>query len=196
MVIHPWDQFLRPEEGKYYESRDVRFNEKLVYQDKFVKNSIKDFPQPNEDFNKEKWFVQFDNESVQSDKGENELAELSKTEIKRKRGRPRKSETEPKKAKSNKVDETVNDNSFDNLQIDEKLKTSALFTNLRHGEIETEIDQTNDEVFHAMLANINSDLLNYKDAMHTKDNKLWQDAIDDELRSMKKNKVWKLNVQF
>lgn len=90
------------------------------------------------------------------------------------------------------MDETVNDNSFDNLQIDEKLKTSALFTNLRHGEIETEIDQTNDEVFHAMLANINSDLLNYKDAMHTKDNKLWQDAIDDELRSMKKNKVWKL----
>lgn len=117
---------------------------------------------------------------------------MSKTEgeIKRKRGRPRKSKTEHKEAKSNKV--TLNDNSFDNLQIDEKLKTSALFTNFRHGEIETEIDQVNDEFFHAMLANINSDPLNYKDAMHTKDNKHWQDAIDDELRSMKKNKVWKL----
>lgn len=50
-------QFLRPKNGRYYKSRHARFNEKLVYGDRYNKSSIKDFPQESEEIDKNKWFV-------------------------------------------------------------------------------------------------------------------------------------------
>ncbi|XP_015122807.1 uncharacterized protein LOC107045161 [Diachasma alloeum] len=53
------------------------------------------------------------------------------------------------------------------------------------------LDESTDEVYDALLASINSDPINYKDAMQRKDQSSWTLAVDEELKSMSKNKVWK-----
>ena len=78
--------FLKPEEGRFYESPQARFNEKLVFGDIYRKNSVKNWENAFIDVDKESWFIKFDEESKEN------LEEISKTEgeIKKKRGRPKK----------------------------------------------------------------------------------------------------------
>ncbi|XP_024888827.1 uncharacterized protein LOC112465496 [Temnothorax curvispinosus] len=134
------------------------------------------------------------NHKGENNKGENKPEEFLKPEgePKRKRGRPRKIELNPKILKPDNEAETngesVNDTSCSNLQIDEKLKADALF----NAESEQAEIKDNDELYHALLADINLDPINYKEAMLTKDKRLWQKAIEDELNSMNKNEVWEL----
>lgn len=52
-------QLSKPEEGKYYESRDARFNEELIYGNIYKKNDIKDNARRNDN---EKRFIEFDKE--------------------------------------------------------------------------------------------------------------------------------------
>lgn len=100
---------LRPEEVQFYESRDVRFNEKLVYDDKYHKQSIKNWNFPSDKINKEKWFVEFERETSEK------LSEISKPEgeIRRKRGRPRKnpkdSEETPLEIPKSDANKTMNE---------------------------------------------------------------------------------------
>ena len=74
-----------PEEGKYYESRDVKFNEKLVFGDKYNRNQIMNWEVSNKEIDKRSCLLEFV-EKLDEDE------ETSKTEgeLKRKRGRPRK----------------------------------------------------------------------------------------------------------
>ena len=112
--------FLKPEEGKYYESTNVKFNEKLVYGDLYGKNDILDFPNMEKQIDTDKWFVIFNED-------ETEIGEKSETEAenRQKRGRPRKIEHPAKTMKLNE-DENINDTSFSTLQIDETCKIKAL----------------------------------------------------------------------
>ena len=77
---------LRPENGKLYESRNVRFNEKQVYGDRYSKDSIKNWNNHIEEIDKDTWFIQFEDDPITSSEV------ISKTEgvPKQKRGRPRK----------------------------------------------------------------------------------------------------------
>jgi len=88
--------FLNPETEKFYESRDVKFNEKVVYGDKFRKETIQpwylQFETPNTNdrinFGKDK---QNENEEESKMEGEESKTEgeESKAEGKKKRGRGR-----------------------------------------------------------------------------------------------------------
>ena len=74
--------FLKPEEGRYYENQDVRFNEKIVFGDKYNKRSIKDRANPLDNQDPQTWFIEFEKEDD---------VFISETEgEKRKRDRPRK----------------------------------------------------------------------------------------------------------
>lgn len=201
-------QFLKPEDGKYYESRHVQFNEKLVYGDKYQKNGIKNTPHSYEEVDRERWFLCCDKSNDETNnKGDDEMKndtkevsdvnkpELSKSEgeLKRKRGRPRKNLPKIDNVEVRKnIERSIVDNSFTGLNVRENLKINTFLSMTTNDEFENDEKQMNDELYHALLADINKDPVNFKEAMLSKDKVLWQKAIEEELNSMSKNKVWEI----
>ena len=106
---------MKPETGKFYESKHARFNEKMVYRDKFDKN----WEPVNDSINKDNYFV-LDNmknlETEETSKMEGALPEIS-IEPKRKRGRPRKNTL-------------INDTSFKNM-TDKNNNTSEVYFTMK-----------------------------------------------------------------
>lgn len=135
-------QFLKPEEGKFYESRDARFNEKLVYGDKYDKNSVKDWPVEESSVNKEKWFIEFNKDELEFLKPEGET--------KRKRGRPKKQQSCLTDTKINNGN-LVKDSSFSEIiDVNDKIDANIVFDE----RIDCETSETQDKIYHAMLAGI------------------------------------------
>ena len=73
--------FLKPEKGKFYESRDVTFNEKLVFGNKYKKTEISDWESDGFEINPDAWFIEFESEGTEKIESEGET-------VKRGRGRP------------------------------------------------------------------------------------------------------------
>lgn len=177
-------QFLKPEEGKFYESRDARFNEKLVYGDKYEKDNIQNWPVEQSETNQEKWFVEFN-----KDETVEETFLKPEGEPKRKRGRPKKQVVSTEAGRNiNKVD----DNSFSEIIRDETKRINILHAMRIYDETEREMSDTKDMINHAMIAQVNQDPVSYREAMQAKESESWQRAVSDELCSMYKNEVWSL----
>lgn len=182
-------QLLKPEEGKFYESRDVKFNEKLVYGDKYERNGIMNWPVEKERVNQNDWFVKF----VDENEGCNELSK-TEGELKRRRGRPRKLTTNKNSNEMSDFNEPTKSNDlsmcekFDNDDAESKLLLAAKLND----EYDNKVENFKDEMYYALLADINQDPISYKQAMQTNEMMSWKEAIDSELRSMSKNEVWEI----
>ncbi|CAK9827477.1 Retrovirus-related Pol polyprotein from transposon TNT 1-94 [Anthophora retusa] len=186
--------FLKPEEGKYYESRDARFNEKLVYGDKYSKDSIKDWVTIFDEVDKNNWFVVFEKNADEHQAG------ITKTEgeSKSKRGRPSKciiseiKERESDILSQNQSGQPINNINFPDISQDLENRDKITLTdkNMQQNDDETNVDV--DQEYHALLAKINRDPSSYKEAMQTPEKNRWLEAINDELDSMMKNEVWEL----
>lgn len=72
-----------------------------------------------------------------------------------------------------------------------ELHAQLLAISERSKNICTEIAD-DDSFRHLLLADANCDPISYEAAISSEDSKLWKKAIDDELDSMAKNKVWNL----
>ncbi|XP_023245158.1 uncharacterized protein LOC111642855 [Copidosoma floridanum] len=59
-------------------------------------------------------------------------------------------------------------------------------------EEDCSVDQNQDEVYHVLLAEICKDPTSYQDALKSKNSTEWRKAIEEELKSMNDNCVWKI----
>lgn len=177
---------MKPEERKYYESRDVRFNERLVYGDKYGKDSIKDWPKDTEAINKEKWFLEFEPENETGNENPCETTSNERVDykmdirVKRKRGRPPKSQ--------NKVC-SISCSSNDQNELKQVQTHLTIFPEINEPH---EIYNEKDKTYHSLLAQINNDPTTFKEAINSNEKDFWLKAIKDELNSLKQNKVWNI----
>ena len=180
---------MSPENRKYYQSRDVRFIEKLVYGDIYGKNSIKDWDTLNVNIDRGNWLINCNENDIES------ISEREKEKSKRKgRGRPRKNKNlnTNEIQKINYVQVPVTDIGFSVIPADVEPIQILKSDRLNRDAMTDEVNTLNDEVMFVLLANINKDPTSYKDAMNSDEKSQWCEAVSDELSAMEKNKAWKI----
>lgn len=199
-----------PESLKYLESRNVRFNEKIVFGDKasiFKQNNL--YPSEELEEIDENWFVNIEvnrntNQANIAIKGKTAFncnienlqdISLNKNSNKRKQWSVRKARNKKnRKVKAERkpqlLDVKFNENDFILNELD-----SLEMLNLNGEDLKTcdefELKRL-DEMSFAFLATLSGDPKTYNEAMNSPDKAKWREAIDDELDSLEENKVWEI----
>ncbi|XP_044596960.1 uncharacterized protein LOC123273585 [Cotesia glomerata] len=162
-----------PSTRKFLESRHVRFIERLVYKDVYLKNLQKD----SSGESKLDKIAEF---TVSDETMEVENLEVKTIEPK-KRGRPKKSNPDV----NNKVSEKQNKkkisdlptNNIDGPVTRSKAKKIEDISFARHTRISEDKEINEDVLGHILLASIQKDPINFEEAMNSGDGKLWKHAI-------------------
>ena len=165
-----------------------------MYGDLHGKTSTANFLSQLSAINKEKWFVEFKtNVAEVTDLRGSTLSEISKPEgeTERKRGRPRKIvvKLSENQSKCNSEPEVVN---LSLLPTIEENLVIAILSEVENLSPESDVRINADETYFALLAKINSNSIDYKSNMNTKERAHWQEAMDEEIGAMHKNEVGKL----
>lgn len=202
--------FLNPETGKFFESRNVRFNEKLVYGDKYKRDSVHYWPMRIEKIDLKNWFTGLESKEAEINEKDNgkskEDSSKPEGEQKRKRGRPRKRSLETEGEKTTvrrKKDDTQSNTTREPYNTRNRKIKDTSFAQLIHAtvdiknyeipSIEDEFDRTKDhtedELLHCLFAKLNNDPQTYAEAIKTSERNEWSKAVQEELNTMNKNEV-------
>lgn len=104
---HTGYQLFHPETGKFFESRNVRFNEKYVLRDRAKIDDIANWPRvPNEQQKDETWLNNFLDSNDEIGGNENCERSTQETLVKRLRGRPKKHKLDNNDHQTNNDEET------------------------------------------------------------------------------------------
>lgn len=154
-----------PSTRKFIESRHVRFIEKLVYKDVYLKNQGK----VREEESKSQETIEFtvDEETVEKDQTE------VNTPQPRKRGRPKKTNPEESNKHSEKQNEEKNSEKSINKPEGPITRSKAKKINdisfARYTRVPGAEEIDEDELEHALLASIQKDPSNFEEAMNSKE---------------------------
>lgn len=175
-----------PSTRKFLESRHVRFVEKLVYKDVYLKNQS----QVLDEESKSDEMTEF---TIGEETTENGHSEVNKIEP-RKRGRPKKINSEENDKHSEKQNKEKNSeipiNKTDGPVTRSKAKKIEDISFARYTRVPETKELDEDELGHVLLASIQKDPTTFEEAMNSENKELWKQAIREELDSMKENTVW------
>ncbi|KAL7292885.1 hypothetical protein TKK_0013555 [Trichogramma kaykai] len=167
-----------PQTNRFLNSRHVRCNEKIVYRDRLITNTENNYENTDaiEQFTIESDPIEFVSQSETNKVVQSNIDSNIETAVPQipKNTRKRKPECVPKVLPERRA---------------KKIK-------LQHPDFVYRIKQIDylpsDIEIHANLAEVNRDPVSYKQAMESAQKAEWLNAINEELKSMKENKVWNI----
>ena len=177
-----------PSTRKFIESRHVRFIEKLVYKDVYLKTQCTVLDEES----KSDEVTEF---TVSEETTEKDNSEVNTLEPK-KRGRPRKRNSEETNKHSENQNKEKNSENMTNKPdgpiTRSKAKKIEDISFARYTRVLEVKEIKEDELEHILLASIQKDPTTFEEAMNSEYKELWKQDIKEELDSMKENKVWVL----
>lgn len=165
---------LNPEDGKIYESRNVKFHEDQVFGDVYKEKDINNWTITNEQLCKETWMT---HTSTDTTTQECDVPE-SEPVVKRNRGRPAKGSQTAEKPKAAESEQA---------KKERPPKRKAAMKNAAHSA--EEISQYE---IQALVADINGDPKSYREAMASSDAVRWKEAVQKEVDALDKNQVFEV----
>lgn len=169
----------QPQSQRFLNSRHVRFNEKVVYRD--ITGTSKQLE------------IQFDDITEGETKQDTETKDDQTPKI-----TENKEIDQPKQVKSTKRKLTKEDQCGTDIRSNPKRRARenpVRDSNFVYRAQETEENSNitdDDEICYVRMAIINEDPTNYREALNSEYRDKWQEAIQEELKAMEDNQVWKI----